>query len=159
MKVKQRNYPNLHFQAFQLQLLDSITFLGKTLTCKRVFLLASRINDCEQTFKETEKIREVGWFSAMKWSRERSDACGLSILWKILPLVVWAVQLVCRHEYWTVFWKCTLQDTNMMNQSMQSMYKATSSGQNSEDEGEHDQITDLSKANEMMQGKLCTCHH
>ena len=45
----------------------------------------------------------------------------------------------------------------MMNQSMQSMYKATSSGQNSEDEGEHD--TDLSKANEMMQGKLCTCHH
>ena len=46
----------------------------------------------------------------------------------------------------------------MMNQSMQSMYKATSSGQNSEDEGEHDQITDLSKANEMMQGKFCTCH-
>lgn len=44
-----------------------------------------------------------------------------------------------------------VHDTNMMNQSMQSMYKATSSGQNSEDEGEHDQITDLSKANEMIQ--------
>ena len=60
MKVERKSYPNLHFQAFQLQLLDSITFLGKTLTCKSVFLLASKINDCEQTIEETERIREGG---------------------------------------------------------------------------------------------------
>ncbi|KAJ7351718.1 hypothetical protein OS493_035782 [Desmophyllum pertusum] len=41
-----------------------------------------------------------------------------------------------------------IQDTNMMNQSMQSMYKATSSHPTSEDEGDFDQATDPSKSNE-----------
>ncbi|KAJ7351727.1 hypothetical protein OS493_035791 [Desmophyllum pertusum] len=41
-----------------------------------------------------------------------------------------------------------IQDTNMMNQSMQSMYKATSSHPTSEDEGDFEQATDPSKSNE-----------
>ena len=45
----------------------------------------------------------------------------------------------------------------MMNQSMQSMYKATSSCQNSEDEGGLEQTPDPSKANDRKQGKPFTC--
>lgn len=40
----------------------------------------------------------------------------------------------------------------MMNQSMQSIYKATSSRQTSEDERDFEQAIDLSKSNEKKEG-------
>ena len=42
----------------------------------------------------------------------------------------------------------------MMNQSMQSMYKATSSHPTSEDEGDFEQATDPSKSNEKKGNKM-----
>lgn len=45
-----------------------------------------------------------------------------------------------------------MQDTNMMNQSMQSMYKATSSRQTSEDEGDFELASNPSKLIEKKEG-------
>ena len=65
------------------------------------------------------------------------------------------VFFVIDSECCCIHWHCNftcclfvLQDTNMMNQSMQSMYKATSSRQNSDDEGDFEQATDPSKSKE-----------
>lgn len=46
----------------------------------------------------------------------------------------------------------------MMNQSMQSMYKTTSSRQTSEDEGDFEQAIELSKSDQKKEGNLKGIH-